>query len=162
MVKKIKICVPVVNQITISCTSNLYASHFAVSVLLILGINVVAATFLAVDFLLLMCSWKNKGHIKYVLLDYHMTRCILQSEWDGVHTHKNQISSFCETEKSMYLGGGDRSIDYLQLRCVFQVEPFVPCSTGNVLQLCKAYSCFSVTSPPMHPHLPSHTHQHRL
>jgi hypothetical protein len=67
--------------------------------------------------------------------------------------------------ESTQLGGGDSSVNYWQPRCVHQLVAFVLCWTGYVPWTSDTYwistpfSCFPFISPPMHCHVPSHTHQ---
>jgi len=62
------------------------------------------------------------------------------------------------------LVGGDSSINYWQPRFVHQLLVFVSCCTGYVPWSWDTYRipdpfCFPFISPPMHCHVPSHTHQ---
>jgi hypothetical protein len=67
---------------------------------------------------------------------------------------RNQISSFDQTDESIYIGRGVSSVDYWQASCAHQPAGFVLPVQACVLQLCDAYwlptpfSCFPFTSPP--------------
>jgi hypothetical protein len=76
------------------------------------------------------------------------------------HTRRNQISSFGETGESMWLGGGDSSIDYLQPSSEGQLVAFVLCWTDCAPRCCKAcwtltpFSCYPFTCPPSRRRVP--------
>jgi hypothetical protein len=52
------------------------------------------------------------------------------------HMRRNQILSFSETDESMWLGGGDTSVDYWQPSCAGKLEAFVLCWRGYAPRSC--------------------------
>jgi hypothetical protein len=79
-----------------------------------------------------------------------------------IWTRRNQISSFDETDESIYIGRGVSSVDYWQPSCAHQPAGFVLLVQACVLQSCDAYwlptpfSSFPFTSPPVRHRVPSH------